>query len=465
MSPAPFSGREATAFQPADRRTVDAVVQAPRRPARGTPRHAGRVPRALRRPSGAHHPRDREGRAVPGPAASTRAAVDVPGDGRAGRPPGRHEGRPPGRRSIVAGPPCRLRSRNAPLLGGRDQRPLGPARPLRVDRAGGDARPHGVLAAARRDLHDRTGAAALRRDRARDPAGRDERGCRRAHHGGLARRAAPARRVGRGAPAHGPGPGALRHRHGPGAPPGRSRRRRARVARARLPAPPALPDPGGRPRRALDDRVHARRLRVPERRRGERGTGPAREVLRVLLLPAERALHARAGPALGLVDARAGREPCARRAAAAGAAGRARGRGGGRPGRSAAAQGLRRGTAALAQPRGSRAAVRAGARRPALRRQAGDRPARSARRAGPGVRLHSGRGRVGRRQHHDRDRDGAAVPGLGRCRARAAAPLPERVPLRAPGRERCSTEGRFRRSTRARSKPPCRRSTAGTTEK
>ena len=115
---------------------MDVVVQAARRPARGAPRHAGGLPRPLRMARRAHDPGDRKRRAVPGAAARPRAPLDVPGDGRAGRPLHADEGQPAGRRSIAAGAPGRLRAAERFLFwAAASARAVGAARALRLDGA------------------------------------------------------------------------------------------------------------------------------------------------------------------------------------------------------------------------------------------------------------------------------------------------------------------------------------------
>ena len=97
---------------------------------------------------------------------------------------------------------ARVRAGNVPVLGGRPHGDLGAARALRLDGARRDAHTDRVLAAARRDLHDRAGAAALRADRPRQPARRHRRRPRRPLDDGIPGRAPPDRGIGRHPPAH-----------------------------------------------------------------------------------------------------------------------------------------------------------------------------------------------------------------------------------------------------------------------
>ena len=253
---------------------------------------------------------------------------------------------------------------------------------------------------------------------------------------GMAERPRPAPHAGRigcALPPHRGRPRALPHRRGAGAPPGSARRRRPPSAGGPGGRAPPIPGSRRRPHPALDDRVHPRRLRLQERRRGGRRAGPARELLRVLPPGVERALHRHSALPLRLADAHAIREPCAGGVAPRRDAGGDGRRGRRRPGRSPAAQDRGRRAAPLAQPGGGRAAVRAGARGPPGRGQACDRRDRNARRAGPGVGLRPRRGRLGRRQQADRGRGHPHVPSLGRRRGGAEAALPRRVPCRGPG--------------------------------
>ena len=333
------------------------------------------------------------------------------------------------------------------LFWGRRARAVGPARPVRVDGDRGDFRVHGVLAAARRDLHDRAGAPALRPDRAREPSGHD-RGRRCRPCDGRARST-------RATCSPPPPPSSSSSPWGPRAP-----YRRRSSLRSEAPVspplsagaphlpPPTVPLARGRPRPARDDRRHARRLRLQERRRGGGGARAPRELLRLLhTSPWPRSPSACSSSSPGALMRVAGGEPRAGRAAAPRPARRRRGGGGRRPGRGPPLGTLDGALRPAINKVGIELLVRPRAGGAAVVRQDGDRGVRRARRAGPGVGRHPRGGGVGRGQRGDRGRGRRGLRGVGRPGAGPAALTTWTCSGPPCARARCRTERRSRPST------------------